>query len=131
MPVTERTLYPKFNELIRTRSFPTTTVFELKICHTERFRFSDVKPHQIRALQMSSNNGLYHKISDQSQGQKPFDSFLIKGAAAYIVVCFYSKGIYDTYFINIKDWPRLTADQSLKSILKEDLLPFTEFTENL
>lgn len=47
-------------------------------------------PHQFRGLKNSNINGksVYHKISDQSDGKKPFDAFYLKNADAFLVIYF-------------------------------------------
>ncbi len=83
----ERDLYSKFSHYIRDVYKGGTASFELKIIKKGNFNFKDLQPHQERALLMTGQAGVYHKISDQSMGQKPFDSFLLKGIG-YLVLYF-------------------------------------------
>lgn len=64
---------------------------ELKSVKGSTFNLSQwVKksPHQARSLMLAKNKWMYHKISDQSMGTKPFDSFVMCGADAFLVVWF-------------------------------------------
>lgn len=81
----ERDLYPKFSAHIRDHYKGGSASFELKIIKRGNFNFNDLQLHQERALLMTGKSGVYHKISDQSMNQKPFDSFLLKGKG-YLVL---------------------------------------------
>lgn len=83
----------KFKQWIEINPQKKTCVYELKITHSESFQLSQwVKkhPHQYINLLKSKYENVYHKISDQSSGQKPFDSFCVSNAEAYLVI-FFSK----------------------------------------
>lgn len=61
--------------------------FELK--HTRgknSLPFSAVEDHQLHALLAASGKGFFYKISDESQGYKPFDCFALRACEAYIVI---------------------------------------------
>lgn len=104
----EKDLYAPFSRFIaKNWGDKGSAVFELKRTHKNRFNKNLVEDHQIRALKMAKNGGVYHKISDQSQGAKPFDSFIIKGCEAWLVICFDR----NAYFIDIDIWCDCAHDQ--------------------
>jgi len=117
--MTERSLYPLFSHYIRDFWTQGSAVFELKICKGTRLNLKELKEHQERALSMASENSIYYKISDQSQGQKPFDCFFLQRIPAYVVICFYTKGFYPAYFIDIFEWRKFKA-HGAKSITEEE-----------
>ena len=117
--MTERDLYPLFSHYIRDFWNKGSAVFELKICKTKRLNVSELKEHQERALSMTSSAAIYYKISDQSQGQKPFDSFYLQRTPAYVVITFYDTGYYPTYFIDIFEWKKFKTTGK-KSITEEE-----------
>lgn len=97
-------------------------VFELKMTKTGRLPFARLAPHQEKALlEAESATGVYHKISDMSSEQKPFDCFRIADTPAYVVVLFYvprkSKAVY---YIRIHDFISLRESSKFKSITEED-----------
>lgn len=48
--------------------------------------FSAVEEHQLAALSAcTTDKGFWYKISDQSQGYKPFDAIFFRNAPAYLV----------------------------------------------
>lgn len=98
--MTERDLYGPFGQYIAKHWEGGSAAFELKLVKGNSFPFSKLEPHQERALRMATGNGVYHKISDQSLGSKPFDSFIVKNAEAYVVLCFGKSA----YFIDIGVW---------------------------
>lgn len=112
----EKDLYPSFSRWIsRNWANRPTAVFELKRTKLPRFNKNLVEVHQIRALKMTSYpSGVYHKISDQSMGAKPFDSFIIKDAKGYLVVCFDRRA----YFIDIHTWCDFVEDKT--SVTEEE-----------
>jgi len=63
--------------------------FELKITKKSSLPFSRVEAHQIQALLDVKHGSLIYKISDQSIGFKPFDSFILTDAPAYVVIMYY------------------------------------------
>lgn len=68
-----------------------TEVYEYKVTNGRSFSLSNwlkKEPHQYRDLAIASTHILYHKISDQSSGNKPFDAFCAVGANALLVVYF-------------------------------------------
>lgn len=67
-----------------------SSVFELKLKKKgQRLSFrSDFQPHQLPALEKTQRECIFHKISDQSFGYKPFDCFVACGNA-FVVVLWY------------------------------------------
>lgn len=76
--------------------------FELKVVKDGKpFYTRQLENHQLRALKMVGLNGVYFKISDQSMGEKPFDSVLVFGIG-YLVVYFESSKLF--YFIDVRKY---------------------------
>lgn len=71
-------------------------LFELKQTQGKSIPFDAVQPHQIRALVACEQKhaGLYFKIPDDSQGEKPVDCFYLVGIKGYVVLFFGSKHFY-------------------------------------
>jgi hypothetical protein len=67
---------------------PSTAVYELKICHTDRLPISAVKSHQVTAL-LEAKELFYHKISDASFGLKSFDCIFLNKPKAYVAILFF------------------------------------------
>lgn len=62
------------------------------------------QPHQPRSLKQASGSvGIYHKISDMSRGQKPFDAFFSVNTENYLVIWFDKYGEF--FIILIQDVP--------------------------
>lgn len=100
----EKDLYPKLSKIIRDNLnlFTHSSAFELKVARGKKFYKRQLETHQERALKMvTTNNGVYHKISDQSINSKPFDSFLLKGDG-YVVIYFEESKMW--YFIHINTY---------------------------
>ena len=78
-----------------------TLAIEYKITKGGTFnikRWIEKQPHQLVALRDSTTNkGVYHKISDQSQGVKPFDSFFISNIPE-------ENAILSIYFVKHKEF---------------------------
>jgi len=123
----EKDLYPAFSRFIsRNWANRPTAVFELKRTRLPRFNKNLVEVHQIRALKMSSYpTGVYHKISDQSMGAKPFDSFIIKDAKGYLVVCFDRT----CHFIDVHTWCDFVEDRT--SVTEEECMSISEIQASL
>lgn len=122
----EKDLYPAFSRFIsRNWANRPTAVFELKRTHKNRFNKNLVEDHQIRALRMAKDHSVYHKISDQSLGAKPFDSFIIKQSDAYLVICFDRRA----YFIDIHAWCDYVQD--LTSVTEEECRIISEIQASL
>lgn len=82
-----------FAKFIKNKKPRTTEVHELKLVKENQKGFNLKQwrtkyPHQLRGLISSKRNGCYHKLSDQSMGLKPFDSFYIAGADSFLVLYF-------------------------------------------
>lgn len=116
--------------------------FELKLCKTKSIRLDSVRPHQIAALlDVSSEEGLYHKINDAPifQGMKtrftspkPFDCFHLKNTPAYVVICFYiPRKQKKCYFIEAVVWQTLCKTHPRKSIREEEIGLFASTTLEL
>lgn len=112
-------------------------VYELKLCKGPSLGFDRVEPHQERALMRACGQGLYHKISDYSPGEKPFDCFYLSGVPAYVVVVFFvprKKKL--AYCIPIFQWillkkRLLTQKKPKKSITEAHAIEAAEFTLDL
>lgn len=72
--------------------FPNSAALEFKVTKGNTFnikKWLKDQGHQLVNLRNSTNgSGVYHKISDQSSGVKPFDSFFIKNADSFFIVYF-------------------------------------------
>lgn len=112
-------MYSPFSHYIRDHWTKGSAIFELKICKGQRLLLSCLKDHQERSLKMATTSAIYHKISDQSQGTKPFDSFYLQKIQSYVVLVFYSKGQYPVYFIDIMDWIKF-KNTGAKSITENE-----------
>lgn len=61
--------------------------YELKQTTKDSLPFSCVAEHQLNALlACNSDKGFWYKISDQSQGIKPFDGIYYRNSPAWIVI---------------------------------------------
>ncbi|MCW7076395.1 MAG: hypothetical protein OCU18_03775 [Candidatus Syntrophoarchaeum sp.] len=114
-----------------------TGVFELKLCKGTSLPFSNMAPHQLKALSdAGSDAGLYHKLTDQPvsfqqnmqgmQEQKkkqrftrpaPFDCFFLKNVPAWLVVMFYiPRRKKNVYYIAIDDLLEMIEGAGRKSM---------------
>lgn len=79
-----------FNE--NRNKFSDKVVFEYKCTNGNTYNLKNwlaKQPHQMRSLTHAQNDvGVYHKISDQSSGQKPVDAFFIANADSFLVIYF-------------------------------------------
>jgi hypothetical protein len=117
----ESDLYPLFSRYISKHwGARGSAAFELKIVKTGNpYQFAQLEAHQERSLQMcASATGVYHKISDQSLGQKPFDSFLLANCQAYVVICFNTRA----YFVDIDKYLQIRLNHARKSIHEHELV---------
>ena len=62
-----------------------TGAFELKITHTDSLPFSDVKDHQIAALEQTRWGTMVFKIPDAGY-QNPYDCYCMTQQPAYVVI---------------------------------------------
>ena len=97
-------------------------LFELKIVKGKSFRFDQLQPHQRRALlNAQGKKGCFHKLSDMSWDQKPFDCFNIKNYPAYVVVMFYEiRKKKNVYYVPIYDLNAIELIVAPKKRIKED-----------
>lgn len=88
MAFAEKDFQTEFNKWLVRRGWDKTTAFELKITKKDYINFKEVKPHQLRNLLLAKQKMIY-KIPDVGMDQKPFDSFIMCDALAYVVILFY------------------------------------------
>ena len=95
-------------------------VFELKLVKGKSMPFSAVQEHQLAGLWSAKYDGLYHKISDASYEQKPFDCMNLKGVPAYVVLVWYIPRKRKTaYYITIDTFCQLKDSAGRKSLTEE------------
>ncbi|MDY6895321.1 MAG: hypothetical protein SVO01_07910 [Thermotogota bacterium] len=110
-------------------------VFELKICKLKSLPFSSIAEHQRDSLlKISSEQGLYHKISDVPVSEmdnnnrrkirftkkKPFDCFFLNLMPADVVIMFYQPRVKkNVYYIPIKKFLATEKESDRKSITEE------------
>lgn len=64
-----------------------SAAFELKQTKKTYISFSEVKDHQLEALQAAqSKQGILYKAPDDSRGIKPFDFFYLRNSLAFVVI---------------------------------------------
>ena len=123
-----------------------TGCFELKLCKGMSIPFKNVADHQIQALlDVSSNKGLYHKLTDQAVSAQvqantktmrfvrpsPFDCFYLKNIPAYIVIMFYEiHKKKNVYYITINDFLAMREESTRKSITEQMAEDYAEFRES-
>jgi len=106
-------------------------IFELKLCKGKSIRWDSVRPHQIDSLlKASSEEGLYHKITDppiyagaktRFNAKRPFDCFLLVNVPAYVVVCFWEARKRKTcYYIRISDYVARRNEADRKSFREDE-----------
>ena len=98
-------------------------VFELKIMKGTSIAFSRLAGHQERRLlNASRSEGDYHKISDMSVDQKPWDCQLICDYPAYVVIVHYiPRKMKRCYYITIEEWRDMRGSCGRKSATPEML----------
>jgi len=78
--------------------FPDKILFEYKVANGNTFnlkKWTSDQPHQLRSLTHAQNDvGVYHKISDQSSGQKPADAFFLANASSFLCVYFSKQKLF-------------------------------------
>lgn len=92
----EKDVQIKFKHWVEENPPSTSTAYELKLTKNGTFNLAswvDKQPHQLRGLLLSSVPGkmCYHKISDASFEQKPYDCFVMTGAEAFLVIYYFKK----------------------------------------
>ena len=85
----EKDVQSALGRYIKKNPFPFSCLMELKLCKTSTFSFSHIRDNQFDGLFNAKHKGIYHKMSDQSRGLKPADSFWLMGVPAYLIICFY------------------------------------------
>jgi len=88
-----------------------SAAFELKRTETDRFYIPNLAPHQKEALTQAYEETLYHKISDDSREQKPFDCFVFQQSLAFVVIAF-GKRLTGFYIIPIWEWNEKTQGKT-------------------
>lgn len=128
----EKNLQTLFSAWVRANSayFVNSTVWELKMEKGNAFAFDRVAEHQVNALLQAKREGLYHKISDVPVSfggkmrftlQKPCDCLLVKGADAYVVICFYKvRQPKETLWIDIEKFLKVKAESPRKSLTEAE-----------
>jgi len=83
-------------------NYPSTVALEIKATSNMSVTEARLQPHQRAALiDTVSMSGLAHKIADTGR-RLPFDGFVIKGAAAFVVACFTRYGV--CYAVPVQQW---------------------------
>lgn len=85
--MTEADITPKVFKYIRD-TLKRTCAVEVKLARNGSLPFSALAEHQERALLLANNACIYHKISDGSGQQTPFDGFVLCGVPAYVAVVY-------------------------------------------
>lgn len=88
-----------------------SAAFELKRTETDKFYVSHLAPHQKLALTAAYEDRIYHKISDGTFSQNPFDCFVLQQSLAYVVIAF-GKRLSGFYLIPIYTWNEKTKEKS-------------------
>lgn len=71
------------------KEYRQTACFEIKDSRSRSYLpFSEVKPHQLRALRIAKRGIFAFKISDAAIGYKPFDCFSMARVPAYVVISY-------------------------------------------
>ena len=132
----ERNFYPIFKEINKTYG-----VFELKLAKNGKpLPFKALDKDQIQSLlDVSGNDGLYHKIPDgfnrfggNSVSQKPFDCFQLKNVSAFVVAIYYMPRKYKNFFyISIKDWLKEKEISKRKSLTSQRAEEISKIKINL
>lgn len=105
-----------------------TAVVELKLVKGNRFRLSDMRPHQIDSLLACKHNSLVYKIPDAGFDQKPFDICYFNNTLAYIGVVFYEpRKKKNLYLIDIDVILKTQEDSWTES----QLIPLSAFQVQL
>lgn len=120
----------KFTTLFLTwvkKEYKNTGAFEIKSTRGKNYLpFSEVKPHQLRALRITKHGFFAYKISDAAIGYKPFDCFSMAFMPAYIVIS------YPEFFclIDIDTFEQimiLSARENVKSLDSETAKEYSKF----
>ena len=100
--------------------FKRTAAFELKATENDSLPFNAVQEHQVLALLQVRHHTFVYKIPDLGN-QNPFDSFMMSGADAFVVIMFRSKDVGQKEFvmIPIEHWVAEQKSVERKSITME------------
>ena len=88
MAFKESDFQSRFNKWAK-HNWKKSSVFELKIVKSGALPFNGVLQHQKDALEAVKHRSIAYKLPDDSRGYKPFDSFILSGLPAYVVIMFY------------------------------------------
>lgn len=119
--MTEAQFQNHFNKWVK-NVWKRSGVFELKVSKTSSIPFSAVKEHQIDALSAVNNgSGLAYKISDESSGYKPFDSWFLIDTPAYVVIMFQAneRGQEEFFMISPQRWMYEQEKSDRKSLTEQ------------
>ena len=117
----ESDVQTKFNHYVKAR-WPAgrSAAFELKICKENSIPFSNVQDHQVAGLLAAKIGKLVYKIPDVGMGQKPFDSMILSGTEAYVVIIYhYDRQYTRAYLIDVEVWDK-ESETSIRRSLLED-----------
>lgn len=84
------------------------------------------QPHQYENLHNSTTDvGVYHKMSDQSSDQKPFDGFVLRNAKVAYLIIYYGKHkhFFHIPVSKIPDAPSISYQYCLAHFTPYTLLP--------
>lgn len=83
--------------------------WEAKVVRTNRFAWSQIAPHQWRALKRAAFGNFIYKISDMDRMAKPFDGFVLNKVHAYFVIYFVkSKTFYFVPVVRLADHKQIS-----------------------
>jgi len=94
-----------------------TAAYELKLARTDSLSFDVVVEHQVNALYNAKHGKVVFKIPDCGY-QNPFDSFVLEGVPAYVVVM-YMKHKKEFMIIDIDMWIHEKIASKRKSLTYE------------
>ena len=99
---------------------------ELKYSQGPPIPFTAVKPHQVQGLMDVKYDVKTWKLSDIDIRQKPFDSLVLTGMNAYVILG-YHPNKHSAYLIDVDDWVRELATSKRKSITKQRAQQIAEY----
>jgi len=96
---------------------PFSCAIEIKNTAGNSIPASALADHQRLALKDSKlPHGLIHKLSDEARRKNPYDAFMLKNSAAFVVACFSSYGICLVF--DVEDWVGARFDTPAKYVIK-------------
>jgi hypothetical protein len=117
--MTEREKTTLFGKWIRSR-WNKTCAIEAKICKEQSLPFSALKEHQENALFQVKHGVFWHKISDGTGQQTPFDGFFMAREDAFVVIFWHQyRGDKRLTMIPIDNWLQEKRDSDRKSLTYE------------